>query len=120
MYPGLVALAFVLVVPLLAGARHRGGGSACNQSGANQATSTIPIIMAYWGTVGLIESRVVGSFARPGGNVTGVYMLASELDAKRLQLLLKAVPKAKAIAVLDPGLGSALPSRNRSCCGRSG
>ena len=75
---------------------------------ANQATSTIPIIMAFWGTDGLIESRVVGSFARPGGNVTGVYMLASELDAKRLELLLQAVPKAKTIAVLDPGLGFTL------------
>ena len=75
---------------------------------AHQATHTIPIIMAFWGTEGLIESRIVGSFAKPGGNVTGVYMLASELDAKRLELLLQAVPKAKTIAVLDPGPGFTL------------
>jgi putative ABC transport system substrate-binding protein len=72
---------------------------------ANQATTTIPIIMAYWGTDGLVESKLVDSFARPGGNVTGVYMLASELDAKRLEILLQAVPTAKNIAVLDPGTG---------------
>jgi putative ABC transport system substrate-binding protein len=76
---------------------------------ASQATSTVPIIMAYWGTESMIESRVVRSFARPGGNVTGVYMLASELDAKRLELLLQAVQsKVKTIAVLDPGPGFTL------------
>src|SRR5258706_545166 len=38
---------------------------------ARQATATIPIIMAYWGAGGLIESGIVANFARPGGNVTG-------------------------------------------------
>ena len=69
---------------------------------AKQATDTIPIVMAYWGAHGLIESGIVASFARPGGNVTGVYMLAAELDAKRLELLLHAVPKARKVGVLDP------------------
>ena len=69
---------------------------------AKQATDTIPIVMAYWGADGLIESGIVASFARPGGNVTGVYMLAAELDAKRLELLLQAVPKARRVGVLDP------------------
>ncbi len=54
---------------------------------AKHATDTIPIVMAYWGAEGLIESGIVASFARPDGNVTGVYMLAAELDAKRLELL---------------------------------
>ena len=70
-----------------------------------QATTTIPIVMAFWGGEGLIESGMVASFTRPGGNVTGVYMFAAELDAKRLELLLQAVPKARAFAVLDPGPG---------------
>ncbi|HET6373817.1 MAG TPA: ABC transporter substrate-binding protein [Candidatus Polarisedimenticolia bacterium] len=68
---------------------------------ARQATDTIPIVMAYWGAGGLIESGIVANFARLGGNVTGVYMLAAELEVKRLELLLQAVPKARNVAVLD-------------------
>jgi putative tryptophan/tyrosine transport system substrate-binding protein len=69
---------------------------------ARQATDTIPIVMAYWGQGGLIESGIVASFANPGGNVTGLHILAAELDAKRLELLLQAVPKAQKVGVLDP------------------
>jgi putative ABC transport system substrate-binding protein len=72
---------------------------------ARRATTTIPIVMAFWGGEGLIESGVVASFSRPGGNVTGVYMLADELDVKRLELLLEAVPKARTVAMLNPGAG---------------
>jgi putative ABC transport system substrate-binding protein len=70
---------------------------------AAQTTRTIPIVMGFWGGEGLLESGIVSSFARPGTNVTGVYMLAAELDAKRLGLLLEAVPSAKRVAVLNPG-----------------
>ena len=70
---------------------------------AKQATSTIPIVMRFWGAEGLIESGVVASFARPGGNITGVYMLAAELDAKRFELLLEALPNARKVAVLNRG-----------------
>jgi putative tryptophan/tyrosine transport system substrate-binding protein len=73
-----------------------------------QATTTIPVVMAFWGGEGLIESGVVASFARPGGNVTGVYMLAAELDAKRFELLLEAVPQARTVGVLNPGPGWSL------------
>jgi putative ABC transport system substrate-binding protein len=72
---------------------------------ARRATDTIPIVMSFWGTTGLIESGIVASFARPGGNVTGVHMLAAELDAKRLELLLQAIPRARRVGVLDPGVG---------------
>src|SRR5262245_7159479 len=75
---------------------------------AKQATTTIPVVMAFWGGEGLIESGVVASFARPGGNVTGVYMLAAELDAKRFELLLEAVPQARTRAVLHPGPGGSI------------
>jgi putative ABC transport system substrate-binding protein len=75
---------------------------------AKQATSTLPIVMAFWGGENLIESGVVASFARPGGNVTGVYMLAAELDAKRCELLLEAVPQARTVGVLHPGPGWSL------------
>ena len=73
---------------------------------AKQMTSTIPIVMGFWGGEGLIESGVVASFARPGGNITGVYMLSAELDAKRLELLLEALPNAKKVAVLNRNNGS--------------
>jgi ABC transporter substrate binding protein len=63
---------------------------------AKQATTTIPVVMGQWGGEGLLESGVVASFARPGGNVTGVYMLAAELDAKRFELLLQAVCSTRA------------------------
>jgi len=72
---------------------------------ASQATKTIPIVMRFWGGEGLIESGIVRSFAKPGTNVTGVYMFAAELDAKRLALLLEAIPTARKVAVLNPGRG---------------
>jgi len=65
---------------------------------AKHATKTIPIVMNFWGSEGLVESGIVASFARPGGNITGVYMLAAELDAKRFELLLEALPNARRIA----------------------
>ena len=69
---------------------------------ARQATDTIPIVMAAGGSGALIPSGIGANLARPGGNVTGV-MLSAELDAKRLELLLRAVPKARKVGVLDPG-----------------
>jgi ABC-type uncharacterized transport system substrate-binding protein len=80
---------------------------------ARQKTNTIPIVMAFWGTGGLIESGIVASLAHPGGNVTGIYMLAAELDAKRLELLLQAVPKARNVGVLDPQAGFTLAEVQR-------
>lgn len=80
---------------------------------AKQATTTIRVVMAFWGGEGLVESGVVASFTRPGGNVTGVYMFAAELDAKRLELLLEATPKTRTIGVLNPGRGWSLAHLQR-------
>ena len=68
---------------------------------AKQATTTIPIVMAFWGGPDLVQSGIIASHARPGGNITGVEMLLYALDAKRLDLLHQAVPSARKIAVLD-------------------
>jgi putative ABC transport system substrate-binding protein len=67
---------------------------------AAQATKEIPIVMAFWGGPDLVESGLIASYSRPGGNITGVDMRQSELDVKRLDLLRQAVPKATKIAVL--------------------
>lgn len=71
---------------------------------AMQATSDIPIVMAWWGGPNLVEDGVIASYARPGGNVTGVDMLLSVLDAKRLDVLHQALPKATKVAVLIHGV----------------
>jgi putative ABC transport system substrate-binding protein len=71
---------------------------------AREATTTIPIIA---GTDDLVGEGHVASLARPGGNVTGVSILASELNAKRLELLKQAVPTASRVAILwDPATGN--------------
>jgi putative ABC transport system substrate-binding protein len=71
---------------------------------ARQSTTTIPIIAA---SDDLVGEGHVASLARPGSNVTGVSILASELNAKRLELLKAAVPTAARVAVLwDPATGN--------------
>jgi putative ABC transport system substrate-binding protein len=68
---------------------------------ARQATNTIPIVFAtHADPVGVGH---VASLARPGGNVTGVSMLMTELSAKELEILKEAVPLATRVGVLwDP------------------
>ena len=65
---------------------------------ARRATSTIPIVMAAGADP--VGSGLVTSLARPGGNVTGLTALSTELAGKRLQLVREVVPKATRVAVL--------------------
>jgi putative ABC transport system substrate-binding protein len=62
------------------------------------ATSTIPVVMLT--SQDPVESGVVASFARPGGNLTGVAFVSEETVAKRLQFLKEAVPSVKRVGVL--------------------
>ena len=67
---------------------------------AKKATTTIPIVMAS----GLdpVAAGLVDSLARPGGNVTGLTSLATELNTKRLEILKDAVPKLSRVGLLRP------------------
>jgi putative ABC transport system substrate-binding protein len=69
---------------------------------AKNATKTIPIVMSG-APLDPVEAGIVDSLASPGGNVTGVTIIATELSGKRLELLKEAVPKLARVAVLyDP------------------
>ncbi len=72
-----------------------GGGDAGRA--AQQATATIPIVMASGNP---LELGLVTSLARPGGNLTGVATLSIELSAKRLELAREVVPAASRLAIL--------------------
>jgi len=65
---------------------------------AKQATSTIPIVVTSAGD--LVGTGLVGSLARPGGNVTGSTNMTPDLSGKRLELLKEVVPKALRVAIL--------------------
>ncbi len=68
---------------------------------AQGATRTIPIVMATSGDP--VATKLVSSLARPGGNITGLTLMAGELNAKRLELVREANPKGSRVAVIvDP------------------
>ncbi|HXH08564.1 MAG TPA: ABC transporter substrate-binding protein [Alphaproteobacteria bacterium] len=73
---------------------------------AQQAMATIPVVMVY--VADPVGTGLVPSLARPGGNLTGVSDMATDLSAKRLELLKEAVPTLSRVAVLwnaaDPGM----------------
>jgi ABC-type uncharacterized transport system substrate-binding protein len=72
-----------------------GGGQAIKP--AKDATSTIPIVMT--GSVDPLESGLVASLARPGGNITGLSLGGNELSGKRLELLKETVPRIFRVAL---------------------
>ena len=77
----------ILVVVGLIAARH-----------ARDATTTVPVIVAT--SSDLVDAGIVQSYARPGGNITGISDLSDESAVKRLELLKDTMPKAARVALL--------------------
>ena len=65
---------------------------------AKQATSGVPIVFAAAGDP--VRTGIVASLARPGGNVTGLSLLATDLSGKRIELLREVVPDLRRLALL--------------------
>jgi putative tryptophan/tyrosine transport system substrate-binding protein len=76
---------------------------------AQQATKTIPIVAA---TDDMLGEGLVSSLARPDGNTTGISILAGELDGKRQEILIEAVPGVRRIATLADSNVSAVAKLN--------
>jgi putative ABC transport system substrate-binding protein len=90
--PGLAADLVARKVNLIA------AGSMPSALAAKDATSTIPIVFETG--IDPVEAGLVASFARPGGNLTGVCMLNAALLPKRLELLSELVPQASVFGLL--------------------
>jgi putative ABC transport system substrate-binding protein len=80
------------------------GGSAATRP-AKETTITIPIVMAQ--DTDPVGNKFVASLARPGGNITGLSILAPELSGKQLELLKEIIPKLSSAVILansnEPG-----------------
>jgi len=64
---------------------------------AKAATSVIPIVAM---SEDLVRARIVANMARPEGNITGLSILGTELDAKRLEILVEVLPAGSAVLLL--------------------
>jgi putative ABC transport system substrate-binding protein len=78
---------------------------------AKAATTSIPIV--FMSGPDPVRAGLVAGLNRPGGNVTGVFLLTSELTAKRLGLLHDVVPQLSMIAMLLDGRAGASPTGNQ-------
>lgn len=75
---------------------------------ARQATGTIPIVMAHAGSP--VESGLVASLARPGGNVTGTTSMVPELGEKQVELLRQVIPGMSRLGVLANPTNAGTPT----------
>ena len=81
------------------------GGGSVSPRVASRATKTIPIVFPV--AADPVGAGLVKSLARPGGNLTGLALLESEMNAKRVQLVRELLPKVKRVAVIaDPSMGA--------------
>lgn len=85
---------------------------------ARDATATIPIVVNGAGDP--VATGLAASLSRPGGNVTGISDMASELSAKRLQLLKEAVPQLKRVAMLYNASDAGMTARYNAASAAAG
>ena len=70
-----------------------------NARRAREATKTVPVVVATGSD--LVDAGIVASFARPGGNITGITDLADEVAVKRLEILKELIPRLSRVALLN-------------------
>jgi putative ABC transport system substrate-binding protein len=103
--PGLAAMLVANKVDIIVTA----GTPGC--LAAKQATTTIPIVFAVLGDP--VSVGVVASLAKPDGNITGLSLMATDLSAKRLELLQLLVPSISRVAVLWDSSNTGMSMRVR-------
>jgi putative tryptophan/tyrosine transport system substrate-binding protein len=86
---------------------------------AQKATKTIPIVMLT--SIDPVDAGYVESFARPGGNITGLTHLARDLSAKRVELLKELLPRLSRVGILwdAEGPGSAVAFKEYETAARA-
>ena len=84
---------------------------------AKQATSTIPIIMTTYGGDPVADGTVA-SLARPGGNITGLTNVSTDLAGKRLELLKEAIPKLSRVAFFSDARSSSIDLKETEATAR--
>jgi putative ABC transport system substrate-binding protein len=109
-YPALAAELVRLKVDVIV------AGSPTTAVILKEATTAIPIVIGYH--TDPVGTGLVASLARPGGNITGLSVLAPELGGKRLEILKEVVPKLSRVAVLGsstlPGNAEILKETERA------
>ena len=89
-------------------------GGAAPATAAKKATSTIPVVMAAGGS-DPVKAGLVASFARPGGNLTGLANSFTELRGKQMELLKETMPKLLRVAILyNPDSPAGVPNQQVS------
>ena len=102
-FPGLAAELLRLKVDIIV---TRGTPAA---RAAKAATATLPIVMAAIGEP--VETGMVESLAKPGGNVTGLSTFVTELTAKRVEIMHEVIPRLSRIALIDNMSNGSVPAQ---------